>query len=131
MLTNYESTVLGSSTVGGNLTVRTDSINVTGTISVSGQTMTLAPLTAATTMGLGTGGGTLALSQTELNNITAATLVFGSASATGAMTVGGTVTLPSSITNLSLLSGNSIAVASGGSLAIRMRPAAFCCKARA
>ena len=67
-------------------------------------------------MGLGTGAGTLALSQTELNNITAATLVFGSASSTGAMTVGGTVTLPSSITNLSLISGSSIAVASGGSL---------------
>ena len=115
-LSNAASTVLGASTVGGNLTVRTDSINVTGTISASGQTMTLAPLTAATTMGLGTGAGALALSQTELNNITAATLVFGSASATGAMTVGGTVTLSSSITNLSLLSGSSIAVASGGSL---------------
>jgi MBG domain (YGX type)/Repeats of unknown function (DUF5649) len=115
-LSNAATTVLGASTIGGNLTVRTDSINLTGTISVSGQTMTLAPLTAATTMGLGTGAGTLALSQTELNNITAATLVFGSASATGAMTVGGTVTLPSSITNLSLLSEGSIAVASGGSL---------------
>src|SRR6516165_103326 len=114
-LTNSLATVLGASTLGGNLTVQTDSINVTGAINASGQTVTLVPLTAATTMGLGTGAGTLSLSQAALNNITAATLVFGSASSTGAMTVGGTVTLPSSITNLNLLSGNSITVASGGS----------------
>jgi Repeats of unknown function (DUF5649) len=115
-LTNAAPTVLGASNIGGNLTVRTDSITVTGAVNASGQTVTLLPLTATTTMGLGTGAGTLSLSQTELDNVTASTLVFGSAGSTGAMTVGGSVTLPSSITNLSLLSGSSITVASGGSL---------------
>jgi hypothetical protein len=67
-------------------------------------------------MGVGTGAGTLSLSQASLDNITASTLVFGSAGSTGAMTIDGTVTLPSSITNLNLLTGNSIVVASSGSL---------------
>jgi hypothetical protein len=108
--------ILGASNVGGSLTVQTDSISVTGAINASGQTVTLAPRTAATTMGVGTGAGTLSLSQASLDNITASTLVFGSAGSTGAMTVDGTVTLPSSITNLSLVTGNSITVASSGSL---------------
>jgi hypothetical protein len=38
--------------------------------------------------------------------------VFGSTGSMGAMTVGGAVTLPSSISNLSLISGSSITVAS-------------------
>ena len=115
-LTNASATILGASNVGGNLTVQTDSISVTGAVNASGQTVTLAPRTAATTMGVGTGAGTLSLSQASIDNITASTLVFGSAGSTGAMTVDGTVTLPSSITNLNLLTGNSIVVASSGSL---------------
>jgi hypothetical protein len=113
-LTNSGATVLGASTVGGNLTVRTDDISINS--AVAGQTVTLLPFTATATMGLGTGPGTLSLSQTALNRITAATVVFGSTGSTGAMTVGGTVTLPSTITNLTLVSGSSIAVASGASL---------------
>jgi MBG domain (YGX type)/Repeats of unknown function (DUF5649) len=115
-LTNASATILGASNVGGSLTVQTDSISVTGAVNASGQTVTLVPLTSTTTMGLGTGAGTLSLSQASLDNITASTLVFGSAGSTGAMTVDGTVALPSSITNLNLLTGNSIVVASSGSL---------------
>ena len=115
-LTNASATILGASNVGGGLTVQTDSISVTGAVNASGQTVTLVPLTSTTTMGLGTGAGTLSLTQASLDNITASTLVFGSAGSTGAMTVDGIVALPSSITNLRLLTGNSIAVASSGSL---------------
>ncbi|MGA7487556.1 MAG: MBG domain-containing protein, partial [Xanthobacteraceae bacterium] len=112
-LTNANATVLAASALGGNLTVRTDVVSVTGAINASGHTVTLFPLTATTTIGLGTGSGTLSLGQAALNNITAATLVFGSTGSNGAMTLGGTVALPSSITSLSLLSGSTITIASG------------------
>ena len=75
-LTNASATILGASNVGGGLTVQTDSISVTGAVNASGQTVTLVPLTSTTTMGLGTGAGTLSLTQASLDNITASTLVF-------------------------------------------------------
>ena len=60
-LTNASATILGASNVGGGLTVQTDSISVAGAVNASGQTVTLVPLTSTTTMGLGTGAGTLSL----------------------------------------------------------------------
>jgi hypothetical protein len=109
-LTNASATVLGASTLGGNLTVQTDSISVSGPIDASGQTVTLAPLTASTAMTLGASGG-LALTQTDLNNITASTLVLGSPGSTGGITVGGPVTLATTgLTNLSLITTSGITV---------------------
>ncbi|MGA8613970.1 MAG: S8 family serine peptidase, partial [Xanthobacteraceae bacterium] len=101
----------------GNVTLTTDSITVSSPISASGQTVTIQPLGTTTTTGLGTGTGALALSQTALSNITAATLVFGSVSSSGAMNVGGAVSVPTTITNLSLLSGGPVSIDSGASLA--------------
>jgi hypothetical protein len=109
-LTNASATVLGASTVGGNLTVQTDSISVSGAVNASGQTVTFVPLTSTTAMTLGAAGG-LALSQTSLDNITASTLVFGSTGSTGGITLGGPVTLATTgITNLSLITTGDITV---------------------
>src|SRR5262249_29558298 len=109
-LTNASATVLGASTVGGNLTVQTDSISVSGAVNASGQTVTFVPLTSTTAMTLGAAGG-LALSQTSLDNITASTLVFGSTGSTGGITVGGPVTLATTgNTNLSLITTGDITV---------------------
>src|SRR5262245_17686717 len=109
-LTNALATVLGASTLGGNLTVQTDSISVSGPVNASGQTVTLVPLTSSTAMTLGAAGG-LALSQTDLDNITASTLVFGSTGSTGGITVGGPVTLATTgLTNLSLITTGGITV---------------------
>src|SRR5262249_22300054 len=109
-LTNALATVLGTSTLGGNLTVQTDSISVSGPVNASGQTVTLVPLTSSTAMTLGATGG-LALSQTDLDNITASTLVFGSTGSTGGITVGGPVTLATTgLTNLSLITTGGITV---------------------
>jgi hypothetical protein len=109
-LTNAVATVLGASTLGGNLTVQTDSISVSGAVNASGQTVTLVPLTPSTAMTLGANGG-LALSQTDLDNITASTLVFGSTGSTGGITVGGPVTLATTgLTNLSLITTGGITV---------------------
>ena len=79
--------------------------------------MTIQPLGTTTTTALGTGTGTLSLSQTALNNITASTLIFGGTGSSGAMSVGGAVTVPTTITNLSLLSGGAVNIGSGASLA--------------
>jgi hypothetical protein len=99
----------------GPITLTANAVTLNGTLTATGQIVTIVPSTAATDMTLGASGG-LSLSQAELDNITAATLAFGSTGSMGAMTVGGAVTLPSSITNLRLISGSSITVASGGSL---------------
>src|SRR5262245_25658642 len=109
-LTNAVARGLGASTLGGNRTVQTDSISVSGPVNASGQTVTLVPLTSSTAMTLGATGG-LALSQTELDNITASTLVFGSTGSTGGITVGGPVTLATTgLTNLSLITTGGITV---------------------
>src|SRR5262249_37298642 len=71
-LTNALATVLGASTLGGNLTVQTDSISVSGAVNASGQTVTLVPLTSSTAMTLGATGG-VAVSQAHLDHNTAST----------------------------------------------------------
>ncbi len=112
-------TVAGTTgvTATGNVTLTTNSIAVSEPITATGETVTIQPLGSTTTTGLGTGSGTLSLSQTSLNNITAATLIFGSTGSSGAMNVGGAVTVPATSTNLSLLSGGAIDIDSGASLA--------------
>ncbi len=127
-LTNNLATVLAASSVGGSLTVTasTGGLSQTGaqtaggavtltadtialTQDVTGQTVTIAPKTANTALNLGTGSTGLMLSQAELDEITATTLVFGSATATGAMMVG-TAAAPGTVTNLTLETAGKITV---------------------
>ena len=100
-LTNGTTTSLGASSTGGNLTIVSDSLSVSGSVNASGQTVAIQPRTASTAMSL-SGASALNLSQASLNNITAATLSLGGATATGAITVGASTSLPSTITNLQL-----------------------------
>jgi hypothetical protein len=108
----------GPISANGSVTLTTDSLTMAaaGTIGASGQTVTIQPLSATTTVGLGTGAGTLALTQTELGEITASTFDFGGSGSTGTFTVGGAVTVPSTITNLTLLSGGTISIGGTSSL---------------
>ncbi len=103
-------------TAAGAVTLTANSLTLTDAISASGQTVTIQPLGTTTATGLGTGSGTLALTQSALNQITASTLVFGGTGSTGAMSIGGAVTMPTTITNLSLLSGGAINILTGASL---------------
>jgi filamentous hemagglutinin family protein len=96
----------------GNVTLTANALTLTATtglISAPGKVVTIAPLTPGTTMGLGTGAGALALNATALGEITASTLVFGSASATGTLTAG-TTTLPAGITNLTAVTGGTLSI---------------------
>ncbi|MES2905990.1 MAG: filamentous hemagglutinin N-terminal domain-containing protein, partial [Pseudomonadota bacterium] len=82
--------ISGAQTMGANaLNIFTDSdLALTGSLTGTG-VLTISPITAATTVGLGGGAGTLNLSATELAFITDGwtSLNFGSSSITGAMTV--------------------------------------------
>ena len=117
-------TVNGTSnlTTLGSLTITDDiapTLNAsTGQIIAANQVVTFAPRTASTTMSLA-GSSTLNVSQAALNDITAGTFVLGSTTATGAITVGAAVTVPSNISNLQLITNASspgITIASGNSL---------------
>ena len=88
-----------------------------GTVAILPASSVIPILGTVETMGLGTGtGAKLVLIQSELNEITATNLIFGSTGITTTMTVGGTVALPTTITNLSLLTGSTLTVNSGASL---------------
>ncbi len=115
----------------GPITLTANAVSLGGAVTAAGQTVTIVPDNAATTMSLA-GSGTLNLTQAMLNNISAATLVFGSvtnsgtsgAVATGDLTVAGSVTVPSTVGNLDLETGcqaicgssGIITIASGASL---------------
>jgi hypothetical protein len=120
------SAALSDSNANGNITLQSNILSLAATVKETGSGGTVTILPAGTTnlsggtetMGLGSGtGAILALSQAELNEITATTFVFGSATTSATMTVGGTVTVPGTITNLSLLTGNTLTVNNGATLA--------------
>ncbi len=106
----------------GNVTLTADSINLAGTIGAFGETVTIAPRSAATTMTLGGSGG-LALTNAALGDITANLLVFGSGATVGGMTVSGAVTVPGSIAGLELLTGGTATLGAGSAL-VAANPAA-------
>jgi len=107
---------IGNDSGAGNVFITTNNFSATSTPTIKGQTVTLQPYTSSTTMGLGAGTGTLGLSQTVLNHISATTLVFGNTVDSGTMTVGGTVTAPSTITNLHLVTGGNITINASSTL---------------
>ena len=109
----------------GPIVLTANAVSLGGAVTATGQTVTIVPDNAATTMSLA-GFGTLNLTQAMLNNISAATLVFGSvtnsgtsgAVATGDLTVAGAVTVPSTIANLNLETGCLATCGSSGTITI-------------
>ena len=100
-------------TAAGAVTLTTNSLTLTastGLISAAGQTITLTPFTNSAALGVGTATSGLSLTQAMLNDITAATVVFGSTNSTGGITVGSSIAVPTTVTSLSLISGGPLAV---------------------
>ncbi len=99
-------------TISGGVTVTSDKMVLNGTITATGQVVTLKPVsTDAIDLGSATdaAANTLELSNTEINNVTATTLRVGSATA-GAITISSNIdelTTPT-ITNLHLLTNSTI-----------------------
>ncbi len=107
------------SSSGGEVDLKANAVALNDTITASNETVIIQPNTTTDSMGLGSGSGTLQVSQTELNEITAGTFQLGSSAQTGNLNVGGApLTVPSTISNLTLETGGSgqISVPSGNSL---------------
>ena len=108
---------LTTATNGGNITLIANSINLTGVISAQGTgNTTLRQYTNNVQIDLGsttnTVGGPLGLSDTELDNITAGTLIIGNANS-GNITVSAAISRPAS-TNVQLVSGGDVVISGGG-----------------
>ena len=105
-------------TAGGPVTLTSNAITISSPLTASGQAVTIKPTTAiAMALGAGT-GSPLLLTQASLSNITAQTLIFGNGSTGGALTVGASVTLPSTLANLILLTGNSTGISVGSTFTL-------------
>ena len=89
-------------------------------------TITIDPIAASTTIGLGSAAGTIGLTQAKLNDISADNLVIGGASQSGAITVtnttGNAVTLPAGVTNLTLETAGTISLSSGATSLVDGQP---------
>ncbi|MBL8760289.1 MAG: filamentous hemagglutinin N-terminal domain-containing protein [Phycisphaerae bacterium] len=113
---------LDGSTLGGSLTLVSDDIDLVGgagsVVSSGGSaTITLGSLNAATSIGVGTGAGTLALDATDLAGIGAffGGINIGNAAGTAALTIGD-ATLPLSTTFTMTGAGGSIVTTGGTTL---------------
>jgi len=107
-------------TAGGdnNMTITATDVTLTGTgaLNAAGNIATIQPSTAKA-INLGTNDGTsLALTDTELDNITATTLRLGSTTA-GAITITEDIS-PANITNLSLLSDEGVSQQTGDTITV-------------
>ena len=99
-------TSLVDSQPNGNITLLTNTTpTLTGTVKENGSNgiVTIAPVTGSTSIRLGSSGaGTIALTQTALNQISAATLAIGNANTTGAVLLGGATAITSPTSSLVL-----------------------------
>ena len=101
--------------VNSDLTFIAENITLNAAVPANGRTVTIQPRTGADTVVLGTNPGTansVELDDTELDRITATTLVIGSA-AGGAITVTADIS-PNNTNTLHLLSGSTVTGAAGG-----------------
>lgn len=100
--------ITGLSALNGNIKVFTDDLNINGPVGAGGSAQ-FAPMTPGNTIGVGTTGQDFNLTQTEINQISAETLVVGSPAAgnlfIGEVTVGGPT---NNIKNLTLWTGATI-----------------------
>ncbi len=107
-------TRVGKAGMTGDINLTSDVLNINNTASIiTGQTLTIEEKTDGTTIGLGSGAGTLSISDTELAQITAGSIVFGGTAAGSGTS--GDLTINSSNdfadTNLTFRSGNDIDIA--------------------
>ncbi|NBB22527.1 choice-of-anchor D domain-containing protein, partial [Runella sp. CRIBMP] len=108
---------LTTATNGGNITLISNSMDLGGTVSTQllGNT-TLRPYTNNVPINLGTSSNTisgpLGLSDTELDQVTTGTLIFGNSNS-GDLTVLADITRPAS-TNVQLVSGGDVLISGGG-----------------
>ncbi|MCY2986903.1 MAG: hypothetical protein NTY19_03435, partial [Planctomycetota bacterium] len=108
-------------TTGGGVTVSADKMNLVGTVTASGQTVTLQNSVGADALNLGSGtdaaANTLELSDTELDQITASKLILGSGTA-GAIMVSADIDLTDTptIATLRLNTGSTVTGTAGGLL---------------
>ena len=120
--TSHANGIITTSSVGsitasaGPVTLMANAIDISGTATVtSAGTITVMPYTAATTIGLGTGSGTLKINTTQLGRLNASNVVIGSTAGTGAVTAAGALSAPSG-GNLSILTGGTLTINSGATL---------------
>jgi filamentous hemagglutinin family protein len=87
-------TVTGISQSGGNVVLTADDLNITNPINAGAATVTLRPTTLSRNVNIETSrtAGTLSLSPSELDQITAATLEVGRLDSTGTLTVASPIT---------------------------------------
>lgn len=105
----FSSLAIGGNSETGNITLTADKINLSNSTLQSSGSLTLQPYTAGTTIGLGTGAGTLSLpasyfSTNLVDGFSQITVGSGSA---GAITIGSTVAVND---KLALVSGGNIAI---------------------
>jgi len=93
-----ESAPNGSITISANSWLNTTTLTANSASGI----VTLEPVSAGTPMSLA-GPGSLNFTVADLANVTANTLVLGSTTATGGLTIGTSVSLPSTLRNLSLI----------------------------
>ena len=119
--TNSTITVANAITSSGNLTLNADRMAINTTVNAGANIVTLAPVTAARLIDLGSatdaGVNLLELSDAELDQITATTVRIGSGAA-GAISVTAAGVGPNSATNLSLLSAAGVSQTGAGSITV-------------
>jgi hypothetical protein len=98
----------------GNITLTADAMAINKGVSAATGSVQLQPVTAGETIGLGTASGTLQLSNTELNLVTASTLTIGNANA-GWVTLAGSVN-PTHVTNLTIKTGSNFTASAGSTI---------------
>ncbi|KAF0190335.1 MAG: yapH, partial [Gammaproteobacteria bacterium] len=98
----------------GGVIINADNLDLSGTITASGQIVTLRPDDAGVAIDLGgaDAAGTLGLTDAELDRVTATTLRIGKADSV-AITISADVS-PGAITNLHLINNNSVTGTAGG-----------------
>jgi mucin-19 len=79
---------IGGASDTGNITLNADTLSLASTPIQTNGTVTFAPFTASTTVGVAGGAGTLGVTSAILGSVTAGSLTIGNGSDTGAMTIG-------------------------------------------
>jgi len=108
---------VGITTAGGNVRVAANDMDIQQDVSVGGARVTLIPFTTANGITLGSPvGGTLNLSDPELDHVSAGVLQLGQAGG-GAITINDAIA-PSQLSTLALVSGGNVAETGAGALSV-------------
>ncbi len=105
----YNAATLGGASDQGNITLNADSLSLADDTIQTTKTVTFAPLTASTTVGVNDAGSALDITQALLNSINAPTVTIGNKADTGILTAG-TFTWENALTALNLVTGGDIVI---------------------